>query len=137
MRMTRSLVAALAFTVLALALGWSSRPEAQINSRAFPVRANALSNGAVTINGSGGILDTLLCVNNAATPAYVQLFNTATSVTLGTTTPTLSFGMAVSGIVDLSGSAIWFSSVIKAACTTTATGSTAPSPTCDCNFGIR
>lgn len=122
---------------LILLVAASTRPAAQVTARAFPVRANGLTNGAITVNGSGATIDTMVCVNNAAAPTYVQLFNTASSVTLGTTLPTLSLGMAVSGFVDLSGSAIWFSSIVKAACTTTATGSSAPSVACDCNFGFR
>ena len=44
-------------------------------------------------------------------------------------------GMAVSGVLALPGSNLWFNTAVTAAGTTTATGSSGA--TIDCNFGFR
>ncbi len=66
----------------------------------------------------------------------MQLFDvaSATAVTLGTTSPTMTFGIpAASGRFLEFANGINMANGIKLACTTTATGSTAPSTGLDVN----
>jgi hypothetical protein len=73
--------------------------------------------------------------NPNATIAYVQLFDLATTVTLGTTVPTLSLPIPAGASANLlDGAGIAFDNGIQVACTTTATGSTAPSTGLDVNI---
>lgn len=127
------------FAALALGLlldGAFSRPQAQTSGerRGFPVRASALAASAVTISGSSVALDAIQCWN-PGTLGYLQVFNTAT-VTVGTTAPAWSIGIASSGSISLQNLNAQMAAV-KVAATTTATGSTATGQAFDCNFAIR
>jgi hypothetical protein len=75
--------------------------------------------------------------NPSNATAYVQLFDAALAdVTVGTTAPVLSIGIAAGG--RASGEAgVGFQTAISAAATTTATGNTAPGTALVANFGIR
>ena len=65
--------------------------------------------------------------NPSAATTFVQFFNAAGAVTIGSTTPTFSFGIAAGASANVEFTAgIAFSSGIQVAATTTATGSTAP-----------
>lgn len=83
-----------------------------------------------TVKGTGGVFAGYIVYNpNAAAIAYVQLFNvaTATTVTLGTTVPDMILPIPPASAANvMSDVGIGFSLGIKLACTTTATGSTAP-----------
>lgn len=82
-----------------------------------------------TVKGTVGTLGGYVIYNPNATVAYVQLFDvaTATTVTLGTTVPDMFIPIpATSGANVLDGTGIAFANGIKLACTTTATGLTAP-----------
>jgi hypothetical protein len=100
-----------------------------------PVLFSALTNSAQTIRSSGGGFESFSCYNPNSSVSYVQVFDISGSVTLGTSTPKLSFGIPANqswGLVDL---AIVFANAIKVAATTTAAGSTAPTNALVCNFG--
>jgi len=88
------------------------------------------------IKASAGQLYGWWLFNNNATIVYCQIFNVAAgSVTLGTTTPTLSFGIPIGSAANiLSDMGIAFGTAISFAFTTTRSGSTAPAVTCDYNF---
>ncbi len=132
------LLAALGCFAFAVLIAFDTPIQAQQTSRAMPIRATNLLATKVAVNGSGATLDTIHCDNLNTTPVFLQLFNAASAnVTVGTTAPTLSFGIAVSGSLPLAGTNIWFGTAVTAAATTTATGSSAPSIGIDCNFGLR
>ena len=80
-----------------------------------------------TVKASAGSLCGWHVFNPNTSVAYLQIFDVAGSVTLGTTTPKLSLGIPAGGganlLVPLG---ISFANTIKLACTTTETGSTAP-----------
>lgn len=103
-----------------------------------PKLLNALSTTVTTVKGSAGQLGSVYCFNPNASVAYIQIFDAATTgaVTLGTTTPKLSFGITpTAGMVPLplSVMAAGFLNGIQVAATTTATGNTAPGTAMDCN----
>ena len=109
-----------------------------------PKLESGLSNSVVTVKGSAGELGAYHCLNQSGAVAYVQVFDAATSgaVTLGSTTPVLSFGLPAAASLPGGGNLEWsngihFASGIQIAATTTATGSTAPSTAIDCNFAYK
>lgn len=89
-------------------------------------------NTAQTMKGSAGNLYFLEVSNPNASDAYIQLFDESGSITVGTTTPKLSFLVpAGDGTKDGAMDKVFtipiaFANSIKYACTTTATGSTDP-----------
>jgi hypothetical protein len=106
-----------------------------------PKLANGLTNSVVSVKTSAGELGGYHCLNQSGAVAYVQVFDAASSggVTLGSTAPTLSFGLPAAASLPGGGNLEWsngihFASGIQVAATTTATGSTAPSTAVDCNF---
>lgn len=100
-----------------------------------PSKQSALSTTVQTVKGSAGNLGGYHCLNAAAAVTYIQIFDTSGAVTLGTTTPVLSFGIPASGAGNLEFSnGINFANAIKVAATTTAGGSSAPATAMDCNF---
>lgn len=98
----------------------------------------ALTNTVLTVKSSNGVLGSWHCYNPSNAAAFVQVFNVTGTVTLGTTVPDLSFGMATltNGGLEFTNGVV-FSNAIKVAATTTATGSTAPSAALVCNFGYK
>lgn len=108
-----------------------------------PLFLSSLSNTVTSIKSSNaGQLGQLYCYNPNGSAAYVQLFDVATTagVTLGTTTPTLSFGLPASSyteIVHVSTLGIHFANGLQIAATTTATGSTAPGTPLTCDAGYN
>jgi hypothetical protein len=83
-----------------------------------------------TVKADGGVLTGWMIYNPNSSAAYVQLFDVAggATVTLGTTVPDLVLGLGATTTVHvLDGTGISFQNGIKLACTTTATGSSAPS----------
>lgn len=93
-----------------------------------------------TVKGTVGTLAGYMIYNPNSSVAYVQLFDvaTATSVTLGTTVPDVILPIpATSGANILSDTGIAFANGIKLACTTTATGLTAPSTGLDMSIFFK
>jgi len=106
---------------------------------ATTVIKTSLAATVFTVASGAKVLDSLICINpDASATAYVQLFNTTSSVTLGTTVPD-AFVSCPPGKSNCGGTNInWnFSTGVKAAATTTATNSTAATTALDCTFGIR
>jgi hypothetical protein len=102
----------------------------------------SLSNTALAIKASPGPLMWLQCYNPNATVAWVQFYDTAGAVTVGTTVPTrfFAFGpLQSSGFVypDPIKGTLAAAAGIKVAATTTATGGTAPTAALSCEFAIR
>ncbi len=101
-----------------------------------PLRLSALTNSAVAIKGSTGQIGMLQCYNPNASQVYIQIYNiVSTSVTVGTSTPTLSIAIAPTstGGFVMAFPGVQFATAISAAATTTATGGSAPSTAADCN----
>jgi hypothetical protein len=100
-----------------------------------PISFAALSTTVQTVRGSAGGFESYQCYNPNSSVAYVQVFDISSTVTLGTSTPKWSIGIAATSSQGLSGLAMPFANAIKVAATTTATGSTAPTTALVCNFG--
>jgi hypothetical protein len=108
-----------------------------------PKLLNALSTTVTSIKSSAaGQLGLLQCSNSNTATVFIQVFDVATAgaVTLGTTTPKLSFevppGTPSGYTLPLVG--IQFAAGIQVAATTTATGLTAQSGTLpNCNAGFN
>lgn len=100
----------------------------------------ALSTTVVAVDANPGQLYELYCYNSNASVAFVQLFDLATgSVTLGTTTPKLSYGIPATNASGFTVSLVGtqFSTAISAAVATTATGSGAVGSGLTCNFKYK
>jgi len=104
---------------------------------ATPKLANALSTTVTTVDSDSGVLDSYFCWNPNSAVAYVQIFDIAGTVTLGTSTPKWSIGIPPTASGNLANINLTFANAIKVAATTTATGSSAPTTALDCNFGYR
>jgi hypothetical protein len=103
-----------------------------------PFLDNAQTTTVTTVKGSAGELGAYHCLNPNSVPAYVQIFDTSGTVTLGTTIPVLSLGLPASDGGNLEWTiGVHFANAIKVAVTTTATGSTAPATVVDCNFAFK
>lgn len=81
-----------------------------------------------TISGASGAFGGYMIANENDAFIYLQVFDTTSAVTVGTTTPDKVFGIppTASANVEFT-NGIRISDGIKIACTTTATGSTPPS----------
>ena len=98
----------------------------------------ALSNTVTTIKACAGNLGTIICGNTNASMEYLQLFDVASTVTLGTTPPDWIIPISSSntgGLILVVG--LNFANAIKVAATTTATGSLAPATALDCSAGYN
>ncbi len=104
-----------------------------------PFLDNNQGTTVTTVKSSAGELGAYHCLNtNASTTAYLQIFDTTGSVTLGSTVPVLSLGLPAADGGNLEWSqGIHFANGIKVAATTTATGSTALGTNLDCNFAYK
>ena len=81
-----------------------------------------------TVKTSSGSLKGWFVTNPNSSLAYVQFFDTASAITLGTTTPTFVLGIPATAAANLLvDDGITLSLGLKLACTTTASGNTAPS----------
>lgn len=99
-------------------------------------RAAALTNTAIAVDASGGQLFGYYVWNPNSTVCYLQVYNVASgSVTVGTTVPTLSFGVPPTGGANLlSALGITLGGTgISVAATTTTGGGTACSTAIDAN----
>lgn len=88
----------------------------------------ALSNTAISIKASAGAIGSINVFNPAGAITYIQVFNVLVgSVTLGTTPPTASYGIAAGASRDIAlGPGATYGTAIVVAATTTYNGSTAP-----------
>lgn len=105
-----------------------------------PLFTASLSTTVTQIKASAGAIYMLRCYNPNASAVFIQVFNLpSASVTLGTTTPTQSYGIAASvpgGFASAMPLALGGSGISYAA-TTTNTGSTAPGSAVSCNVGYQ
>lgn len=119
-----------------LALALLATPAlAQVNAP-IPKAAPALTNTAVVLKPAAGVLQWVNCGNANAAIEYVQVFDVAGTVTVGTTPNTLALAIPPSTAVSLLLPAQTFNG-IQVAATTTPGGSTAPGAALVCNFGIN
>jgi hypothetical protein len=104
-----------------------------------PKVLSALTATLAPVKSSSGQLGPLYCTNSNASIIYLQFFDaaTASAVTLGSTTPSLSIGFPM-GTFGIPPSSIGFgfNNGIEVAATATATGSGAPAATLTCSVGI-
>lgn len=114
---------------------WSTVAQAQVYGSSSYL-ANNLGTTVRTARASRANLTFVSCYNASNAVAYVQLFDVAGSVTLGTTVPRLSLGIPTAGQLTAQVN-VQFLNALKAAATTTPTGSSAPSASVDCNFGLN
>jgi hypothetical protein len=113
-------------------------PVPEVHNGWTPFLDAGQSTTVTTVKSSAGELGAYHCLNPNSSAAYVQIFDTVGSVTLGTTTPVLSLGIPASDGGNLEwGMGIHFAHAIQVAVTTTATGSTAPGTAVDCNFAYK
>ncbi len=110
-------------------------------SAAWSVQMYAAQTTTVqTVKGTGGVLAGYMIYNPNSSVAYVQIFNaaTATTVTLGTTTPVMVVPIPPTSAANVTTDVgLGFTNGIKLACTTTATGSSAPSTGLDMTLFYR
>lgn len=102
-----------------------------------PNRQSALTTTVMVVAASTATLTWYHCVNPNTAIAYVQIFDTNATVTLGTTLPTISLPLPASGGAAVGGLLLRFTDGVRVAATTTATGNTAPTTALDCNFATR
>jgi hypothetical protein len=80
-----------------------------------------------TVKGSAGTLGGYYVYNPNSTVAYVQIFDNSGAITLGTTVPDIILGIPALSAANLElANGVNMANAIKLACTTTATGLTAP-----------
>lgn len=108
---------------------------AQVNSP-FPYRASALTNTVVQPKLARGVFQWGSCYNPNASVEYIQVFDTAGTVTLGTTVPTMAIPLVASTVTQLPFPALMLNG-LQLAAATTATGNTAPGSALVCNFGFN
>jgi hypothetical protein len=102
-----------------------------------PVLANGLSNTAVTISSGAGVMTSYFVYNPNASVAYVQFYDTAGAVSVGSTTPVWSIGIPATSGANVASLRLSFANAIKVAATTTATGGSAPVTALDANVGYE
>jgi hypothetical protein len=103
--------------------GWDKWSTPNNNSNA----ALVATAGGVTVKGSAGTFGGYYCFNPNSTVTYLQVFDTSSAVTLGTTRPHLVFGIPANSAANIEFvNGINMANAIKIAATTTASNSTAP-----------
>jgi hypothetical protein len=97
----------------------------------YSVSSQTSLTSTATISGSAGKFGGIMFMNLNSAPAYIQVFDTTSAVTLGTTTPTFVIPIpanatAANGVAAVHEFSVGISIAngIKVAATTTATGST-------------
>lgn len=100
-----------------------------------------LTNSAQTIKATPGTLLWISCVNPNATAVFIQVFDSAGAVTVGTTAAKVSLRVAptsstgfVSPIVT---GPLFAAAGLQAAATLTASGASAPTTGVPCDFAVR
>lgn len=95
-------------------------------------------NTAQQVKGSAGSLYFLEVSNPNPTGAFIQLYDEAGAITVGTTTPKLSLFVPGNGAMDKTFTVpVAFANSIKYACTTTATGAGDPTTGLVVNAGYK
>ncbi len=104
-----------------------------------PYTFAALVDTVQTVKNSAGSLTGWYLFNGAATTCYMQIFDVSGAVTLGTTAPTLSFGIPAGSAANVApGTAgITFANAIKVASTTTRAGAVPCTVGSDVNFWYK
>jgi hypothetical protein len=103
-----------------------------------PFLDDAQSTTVTTVKGGAGELGAYHCLKPNSAAAYVQIFDTSSTVTLGTTIPGLTLGLPAGDGGNLEWTmSIHFANPVKVAATTTATGSTAPGMAFDNSFAFK
>lgn len=124
------------FKIIAAAVLLMASPAvAQVNAP-FPFRASALTNTVVQPKLSRGSFQWGSCYNPNASVEYIQVFDSAATVTVGTTAPTMAIPLAASTVTALPFPAVMLNG-LQLAATASATGSTAPAAPLVCNFGFN
>jgi hypothetical protein len=103
-------------------------------------RNTGVSNTAVAVKASAGNLYYYHVYNTNSADCYFQLYDVAQgSVTVGTTTPTLTFAVPAGGLIDGSfdSAPMTFATAITIATTTTVTGGTACTTAMLTNLGYK
>lgn len=84
-----------------------------------------------------GTIGWLTAYNPDAVVSYIQMFDAQfATITLGTTAPTAVFPLAAASVLPIAEINLAFVNGCVIACTTTATGSTAPTTGLDITFGL-
>jgi len=104
-----------------------------------------LTNSAQTIRSTPGVVLYYNCYNPNTTTAWLQFYDTASAVTVGTTTPTFSVAIGPNGATGPSSmgkpgsvsTTYSATNALQVAATTTATGATGPTTPLSCAFGYR
>lgn len=100
----------------------------------------ALVGTVQTVKATAGTIGGYFVLNSAATICYLQIFDvaTATTVTLGTTVPTISLGFPAGAAGNLlSAPGVRFNNGIKIAATTTRAGAVACGTGMDVNIWYK
>jgi hypothetical protein len=101
----------------------------------------ALSNAAATIKASPGLLTGVNCYNPNAAVEYLQFYDTASAIVVGTTVPKFYWAIAPTaiGVTNITWPiGIGFpASSLKVAATTTPTGGTGPASALSCTFAFN
>jgi hypothetical protein len=112
----------------------------QVPYGSAPVLANGLVNTSTkTIKSTAGVVVWAQCINTGSAVAYIQLFDVAGAVTLGTTVPKMSIGIPANTTQNPMYAqsfelGVKFVNAIKVAACSGPTACSAA--TADCNFGI-
>lgn len=121
--------------VMILVSVWSFSARAQAYGSAG-YAAPALSTTVATVKASKAQLAFVHCYNPNASAAFVQFFDTAGAVTLGTTPPKVFIGIPATQSVSVP-VGIEFVNALKAAASTTPNGNTALGSALNCSFGFQ
>jgi hypothetical protein len=128
---TRRVVLASDQPIVAVSVDGSTIPAAT------PKIISALTNTAQTVIAAPHILDAYHIFNPSAATAYVQIYDTAGAVVVGTTVAVWSIGIKAGESVSMNDVNLNFAAGIKVAATTTSTGGTAPGVALEANFSYR
>jgi hypothetical protein len=97
----------------------------------------ALTNTQVNVKAAPGVFDAALCFNTNAAVTYVQVFDSAVAVTVGTTAPSFVVPLTASTVTNVLGLSRRMINGIRIAATTTATGATAPGAPVVCTVFVK
>lgn len=108
---------------------------AQVNAP-IPKPIAGLTNTAQSLKASAGVLQWAVCDNTDNAFTYVQVFDVAGAVTVGTTPATAVLPLGKAGVTVLP-LALQTFNAIKVAATTGPANGTAPTTPVNCTFGIN
>ena len=136
----------LSAAALVAALAWSAPPARAQSYDVVDVGLVGLTNSVVSAKAAPGPVLGVNCYNPNAAAVWLQLFDTASSITLGTTPPTLQWQLPPSqssGWLQVqrsgpaAGGAYYATNSLQVAVTTVAGGSAAPSSSVSCDLLTR